>query len=87
MATHRLNTSALTIGSNDPSSNGELSSSAPIANYADANSRIEFADIDQPMIGTDDKPIKDLFAKDGLHLNEKGYEVWTKVVKKYLKSN
>jgi lysophospholipase L1-like esterase len=32
------------------------------------------------MLGDDGMPRKELFIEDGLHLNEKGYELWTKVV-------
>jgi lysophospholipase L1-like esterase len=38
------------------------------------------------MLGADGKPMPDLFKKDGLHLNDKGYQIWTKVVKKWLKA-
>ena len=43
-----------------------------------------FADIDTPMIGKDGKPMKDLFIKDGLHLSDKGYAMWTKVMEPLL---
>lgn len=41
-----------------------------------------FVDIDTPMIGTDGKPRKELFAKDGLHLNDEGYALWSELVGK-----
>ena len=28
----------------------------------------------------------ELFVEDGLHMNSKGYEIWTKLVKSYLES-
>ena len=46
--------------------------------------RLDFIDIDTPMIGDDGKPKKELFAKDGLHLNSAGYELWSKIVADHL---
>jgi lysophospholipase L1-like esterase len=43
-----------------------------------------YADIATPMLGDDGKPRAELFAGDGLHLNDKGYELWTGVVKPLL---
>ena len=34
---------------------------------------------------SDEVKIKDEYTKDGLHLSDKGYEVVTKEIKKYLK--
>ena len=43
--------------------------------------RLDYIDIWQPMLGGDDKPKPDLFLGDGLHLNAKGYALWTSFVK------
>ncbi|MCB9769303.1 MAG: hypothetical protein H6751_13210 [Candidatus Omnitrophica bacterium] len=43
-----------------------------------------FIDIDAPMIGEDGKPKKELFLEDGLHLNNKGYEIWSDLVREHL---
>ena len=37
-------------------------------------------DIDAPMIGPHGKPRAGLFREDGLHLNEKGYALWTRLL-------
>jgi lysophospholipase L1-like esterase len=37
-------------------------------------------DIATPMLAGRDAPSKDLFLDDGLHLNDKGYELWIKVL-------
>lgn len=42
---------------------------------------LDYADIWKPMIGQDGKPRPELFAKDGLHLNDQGYRLWTSVVR------
>ena len=36
------------------------------------------------MLGEDGKPRRELFVGDGLHLNAKGYALWTKVVAPHL---
>ncbi|MDX2132215.1 MAG: GDSL-type esterase/lipase family protein [Planctomycetota bacterium] len=41
----------------------------------------EFLDIATPMLGADGRPEPSLFESDGLHVNAKGYEVWTGVVR------
>ena len=38
-----------------------------------------------PMLGDDGKPKKELFVQDGLHLSEKGYELWASLLKPLLK--
>ena len=46
--------------------------------------RLDYIDIWQPMLGGDGKPKPDLFLGDGLHLNAKGYALWTSIVKPHL---
>ena len=43
--------------------------------------RLDYIDIWQPMLGDDGKPMPNLFLRDGLHLNAKGYALWTSLVK------
>jgi lysophospholipase L1-like esterase len=45
----------------------------------------EFVDIDPAMIGDDGRPKPELFASDGLHLSEQGYDVWSSLVRPHLK--
>ncbi len=49
--------------------------------------RLTFVDVWQPMLGEDGKPRKELFLKDGLHMNHEGYQLWTGLVSKYLHSH
>ena len=51
-----------------------------IAEQCEENDLLKFIDIWQPMLGDDGKPRPELFVKDGLHLNEEGYELWAEVV-------
>lgn len=41
---------------------------------------ITYVDVWPAMLDEKGEPRKELFADDGLHLNEKGYEVWTELV-------
>lgn len=50
------------------------------------NERLTFIDIAAPMLGDDGWPRKELFADDGLHLNEEGYRLWTEIVTPHLKA-
>jgi lysophospholipase L1-like esterase len=56
-----------------------------IKSYCDSDEQLFFVDIDQPMMGGDEKPRPELFAKDGLHLNVTGYILWNKVLTESLR--
>jgi lysophospholipase L1-like esterase len=38
------------------------------------------------MLDSDGNVMQDIFIEDGLHLNEKGYSIWTSTLKKYVGS-
>lgn len=57
-----------------------------IAEYAGQQRRVEFIDIESPML-RDGQPRPELFVKDQLHLNEQGYELWTGLVREALKKS
>jgi lysophospholipase L1-like esterase len=57
---------------------------ALVRDYAVTDERLGFVDVDGPMLGWDEKPRKDLFVADGLHMTAKGYEVWTALVRPFL---
>ena len=46
--------------------------------------RLDYIDIWLPMLGDNGKPRPDLFLGDGLHLNAKGYALWTSIVMPHL---
>jgi lysophospholipase L1-like esterase len=46
--------------------------------------RLEYVDVDGPMIGADGKPRAELFQADGLHLNPEGYKLWADLVRSHL---
>lgn len=51
-----------------------------IAAECDKSDLLTFIDIDEPMLGEDGKPRVELFKKDGLHMTDAGYQIWTKLV-------
>jgi lysophospholipase L1-like esterase len=55
-----------------------------VRDFCKTDNRLGYIDIWQPMLGDDGKPLRGLFVGDGLHLNAKGYAVWTKVVEPHL---
>jgi lysophospholipase L1-like esterase len=53
--------------------------------YCKGNDYLAYLDVATPMLGDDGKPREELFGKDGLHLNEKGYALWASLLKPCLK--
>lgn len=56
-----------------------------IEDYTKTDSKLIYIDVFNPMLGADAKPLPDIFVKDNLHMNPKGYLLWTKIVKPHLK--
>lgn len=56
-----------------------------IREFAEERELLDYADIAAPMLGEDGRPRPELFVKDGLHLNAKGYAAWASVVRPFLK--
>jgi lysophospholipase L1-like esterase len=52
--------------------------------YCERDDRLAFLDFDGLMLGWDEKPRRELFAEDGLHLSPQGYQMWTTVVRPWL---
>ena len=46
-----------------------------------------FIDVFYPMLNNDGSPNKDIFTKDMLHMNAKGYKIWQKIIEPYLLKN
>lgn len=57
---------------------------AMVRSYTRRRAGLVYADIFTPMLGEDGRPRRELFAGDGLHLSEKGYEVWAEVMRPML---
>ena len=58
-----------------------------IKNLSDTNESLYFLDVRPSMLLTSGKADPSLFVKDMLHMNKKGYEVWTRIVKTALIEN
>ena len=56
-----------------------------VEDFAASNPRVDYLDIANPMLAADGTPRRDLFVKDGLHLNAKGYRLWADIVRPWLK--
>jgi lysophospholipase L1-like esterase len=59
---------------------------ALVLEFARGDERLGFVDVDGPMLGWDEKPRKDLFVADGLHMTAKGYELWTALVRPFVEN-
>jgi lysophospholipase L1-like esterase len=46
---------------------------------------VRYADVWTPMINSDGNVKPDIFVEDGLHLNDKGYAIWTSALRKFIK--
>jgi lysophospholipase L1-like esterase len=53
---------------------------ALIRGFSEKDDRLFFADTATPMLGRDGRPRVELFVEDGLHLNAKGYKLWTEIL-------
>ncbi|MFX1265865.1 MAG: GDSL-type esterase/lipase family protein [Promethearchaeota archaeon] len=49
-----------------------------------SDSRLNYIDIVESTLDPEGNPRHDIFKWDGIHLNEKGYEIWTSIVKPVL---
>ena len=56
-----------------------------IETFIKQDSKLIFIDVFPEMLGADAKPKPDIFVKDNLHMNAKGYALWTSIVRPYLK--
>lgn len=55
-----------------------------IQEYCSQTPGMTYIDVFTKMLGDDGKPRPEIFSKDGLHMNEKGYELWRDIVGPYL---
>jgi lysophospholipase L1-like esterase len=55
-----------------------------VREYCATDERLRYIDIVPAMLDAEGKPRRDLFKWDGIHLNEKGYAIWTSAVRPIL---
>jgi lysophospholipase L1-like esterase len=60
------------------------SANAMLRAFCERDDRVAFVDVDGPMMGWDEKPRRDLFVDDGLHLSSEGYRLWTTLLRPFL---
>ena len=53
--------------------------------YAQKESFVEFIDVTTEMLDSDGIVRKDIFVADDLHLNAKGYAIWTRIIKESIR--
>lgn len=58
---------------------------AAIRDFSEKDGRLFYFDSAAPLLGDDGKPDDAFFLKDQLHLNDKGYEAWTKLIRPVVK--
>jgi lysophospholipase L1-like esterase len=58
-----------------------------IREFTTRDKRLKFIDVFPHMLGSDGQPLPDIFVADRLHMNEKGYALWKKVVGEALQRN
>jgi lysophospholipase L1-like esterase len=56
-----------------------------IQQFVATDSTLDFIDVFPHMLGSDGLPKPDIFQDDRLHMNRKGYEIWTEVVRPHLR--
>jgi len=56
-----------------------------IEDFCRQDERLIYIDVFNPMLGADGKPRPELFVEDMLHLNRKGYALWTAMIRPRLK--
>lgn len=52
--------------------------------YSESSPAVTFIDVAMPLLGEDGTPMPDIFVADNLHMNAKGYAIWTSVVRPVL---
>jgi lysophospholipase L1-like esterase len=55
-----------------------------IRTICERDDRLAFLDFDGLMLGWDERPRRDLYAEDGLHLSPQGYHLWATILRPYL---
>lgn len=53
--------------------------------YCKRKDNLEFADVWNAMLDENGDVLQDVFIKDGLHMNKKGYDIWGEVLSEFMK--
>lgn len=63
----------------------QVKANAMVKEDCNKGEALKYVDVVAPMLGKDGMPLPDIFKPDNLHMNDKGYEIWTRVLKPLLK--
>jgi hypothetical protein len=55
-----------------------------VENHLVKNRNWTFLDVYHPMLGSGGLPLDSIFTIDNLHMNDRGYDIWEKVIRNYL---
>ncbi len=55
-----------------------------IRDYLKTQPKTQYVDVYHQMLDAQAKPMQDIFLQDNLHMNNKGYQIWTKALTPYL---
>lgn len=55
-----------------------------VEDFCKNDPRLEYIDVHDAMLGADGKPLPDIFVSDELHMNARGYAIWTKIIAPHL---
>jgi lysophospholipase L1-like esterase len=55
-----------------------------VEEFCNSHELVHYVDTVPPMLDAEGNPRKNLFRWDGIHMNERGYEIWTSIVKPIL---
>ena len=55
-----------------------------VRRFCERDDRLAFLDVDGAMLGWDEKPRRELFVEDGLHLSLQGYQLWNILLRPFL---
>lgn len=62
----------------------EIAANNMIEKYLKKQKNAEFVSVWKAMLGSDGKPMPEIFIQDNLHMNAKGYVIWQKILEPYL---
>lgn len=66
-----------------PANDSFIAARTQLKAYTEATDKVHYIDVATPMLDADGNPLPDIFKGDRLHMNRKGYEIWTRVLREH----
>ena len=63
----------------------QLSWNKSVEDLAESQTNLIYINVSPKMLTEDNKPMPELYTDDMLHMNEKGYKIWAKIIRENLK--